>query len=247
MTMFGVPPILQPTPTMGPAPVVQMAPMRTAVAPLATGDRFAATAMVRGSATLPPSSDLIQTSMFHPAAGWAQDIVAGEFRALGVGFRPSVVVDRTSYVDDGSNVVHLARFKFSPTLRKMTQTAMVDTSFLHLLRHETGHAFFNMTWKPQLAPSFAATFGPHDAPYEIGFIDQALSGIKRKDRPEYVSDYAQEHPAEDFAETFAVYLRFRGDSAGLEQYIQAKGNSDVLRRKFAYVARLIVNNRYNFS
>jgi hypothetical protein len=205
------------------------------------------TAIAMRSVALPPATDPARTSIFHPDAGWAQDAVANEFRSLGVGFRPRVVVARTSYVDDHSDVVHLARFKFSPTLRKLTQTAMVETTFLHLLRHEASHAFFNLTWKPQRAPSFAVAFGRHDAPYTIGFIAQALSGMKRKALPAFVSAYAQEHPAEDFAETMAVYLRLRGDSTGLDSYIRAKGQSDALRQKFGYVARLIANNRFEFT
>jgi hypothetical protein len=244
--MFGIPPSPQPAAYQAPAPTVQLAPMGSAKTSLTVADRFTGSSVTTPGATLPVRRDPVSTSMLSPDASWAQDAVAQEFRALGVGFRPKVVVDRTSYVDDHSDVVHLARFKFSPTLRKVTQSAMVDTTFMHLIRHETAHAFFNLTWKPQLAPSFAAAFGPHDAPYEIGVIDQALSGIKRKERPEFVSDYAQEHPAEDFAETVAVYLRFKGDAAGLDRYIQAKGNSPVLRRKFDYVARLVARNRCEF-
>jgi hypothetical protein len=246
VTFFGIPIGVQPTPGPGSAAIHVTVPARDVLRPLNRRDHVNMSGVASRSLALPPASDPVGTSMFKPDATWAQAAVANEFRALGVGFHPNVVVDRTSFVDDHSDVVHLARFKFSPTLRKLTQGAMVDTSFMHLIRHETAHAFFNLTWKPQLTMSFAAAFGRHDAPYDLGVIDQALSGLRRQDRPEFVSDYAQEHPCEDFAETFAVYLRFQGDAAGLERYIQAKGNSPVLRRKFDYVARLIANNRREF-
>lgn len=244
MTIGGLPPS---PPPRDPVPTGQVLPGPSAVGPEASKDGFAVPVTVRGSRPLPTASDPVTTSFLHPNAAWAQDAVAREYDALGIGFRPEVVIDRTSFVDDGSAVVHLARFKFSPLLRQLTQTAMVETTFLHLLRHESAHAFDNLTWIPQLAPSFAAAFGPHDTPYAVGVVDQALSAIRRQTSPDFVSAYAQEHPAEDFAETFAVYLRLKGDKAAIEQYVQAKGNSETLRRKFAYVARLVARNRLDFT
>ena len=82
-------------------------------------------------------------------------------------------------------------------------------SFLSLLRHEAGHCFDNAygisvqsNWKQYFGSSQKAykpesyTFNPYSTDYVINLEDH----------------YAQMHPSEDFAETFAVYLEL-GDEA----------------------------------
>lgn len=73
---------------------------------------------------------------------------------------------------------------------------------LQLLRHETGHAIDNAYHLHRRA-SWREHFGPFSAPYrlryrarpgDLAFV-QHLAGC-----------YAQSHPGEDFAETFAVWL-----------------------------------------
>jgi hypothetical protein len=203
-------------------------------------------AMAAG-ALLPRATDPVRTSALRPNARWAQDLVARDYAQLGVGFRPRVVVDSTSFVDDGESLVHLARFKFSPTLRKLTQSSMVDTTFAHLLRHESSHAFYNLTWRPALKPAFTAAFGDPDREYDVSTWRQITCGLRRSESPDFVSDYAQEHPLEDYAETMGVYLRLQGNPPAVEHYIQAKGNSPALRRKFDYVTALVKANQKQFQ
>ncbi|HZT72028.1 MAG TPA: putative zinc-binding metallopeptidase [Terriglobales bacterium] len=70
------------------------------------------------------------------------------------------------------------------------------------LRHEAGHAF-NYAYRLHRTPEWRALFGPFRRPYRDHYRPVAFSR-------EYVRHiagwYAQKHPDEDFAETFAVWL-----------------------------------------
>lgn len=70
------------------------------------------------------------------------------------------------------------------------------------LRHEAGHAF-NYAYRLYRRPEWRHWFGPYRRPYRDHYRPVAFSR-------EYVRHiagwYAQKHPDEDFAETFAVWL-----------------------------------------
>ncbi|HXE31953.1 MAG TPA: putative zinc-binding metallopeptidase [Terriglobales bacterium] len=70
------------------------------------------------------------------------------------------------------------------------------------LRHEAGHAF-NYAYRLHRTPEWRELFGPYRRPYRDHYRPVAFSR-------EYVRHiagwYAQKHPDEDFAETFAVWL-----------------------------------------
>lgn len=200
------------------------------------GTPMRAVAPVAAPATPAVTSQSVSAEgFFDPDPRWAQTEIGSEMKALGVKFRPKVVIDWTSYVDDGSQEIHISRFKFSKTFRRLAQRALYDTTFIHLLRHETGHAFFNKKYTDGLKQQFKDAFGNIDKPYNVNLITQMLVGIRFEDRPEFVSKYAQVHPADDFAETFAVYLQKRGDKAKLDKYIAARGKNLGLQRKFECV------------
>jgi len=74
---------------------------------------------------------------------------------------------------------------------------------LRILRHEAGHAIDN-AFRLHARRSWADTFGSYRVPYPEWYQPQPGSR-------DYVLNldawYAQAHPAEDFAETFAVWLK----------------------------------------
>src|SRR5256885_16453644 len=71
-----------------------------------------------------------------------------------------------------------------------------------ILRHEAGHALDN-AYRLRRRKRWRAVFGPASLPYPARY--RARPGSRR-----YVHHlgewYAQAHPSEDFAETFAVWL-----------------------------------------
>jgi hypothetical protein len=78
---------------------------------------------------------------------------------------------------------------------------------MRILRHEAGHAICN-AFRLHYRPRWREVFGRFSTPYPATYQPDPASR-------EYVLHldrwYAQSHPAEDFAETFAVWLTPRSD------------------------------------
>src|SRR5262245_46174141 len=70
------------------------------------------------------------------------------------------------------------------------------------LRHEAGHSF-NYAYRLYREPEWRATFGPYRRPYRDDYRPVPFSRAYVRHLPGW---YAQKHPDEDFAETFAVWL-----------------------------------------
>src|SRR6266404_4687005 len=108
------------------------------------------------------------------------------------------------------------------------------------LRHEAGHAF-NYAYKLHRTPEWKQLFGPYRRPYRDNYRPVLFS----KDYVRYLPGwYAQKHPDEDFAETFAVWMtprsnwrkRYRGWGAMaklryMERIARDLGSIDPLRKR----------------
>ena len=108
------------------------------------------------------------------------------------------------------------------------------------LRHEAGHAF-NYAYKLHRNPEWKQLFGPYRRPYRENYRPVLFS----KEYVRYLPGwYAQKHPDEDFAETFAVWItprsgwrkRYRGWGAMakleyMDRIARQLGNSDPLRKR----------------
>ncbi len=81
------------------------------------------------------------------------------------------------------------------------------------LRHEAGHAF-NYAYKLHRTPEWKELFGPFRRPYHDNYRPVPFS---RNYVRHLAGWYAQKHPDEDFAETFAVWLTPR--SAWRKRYL----------------------------
>ena len=108
------------------------------------------------------------------------------------------------------------------------------------LRHEAGHAF-NYAYRLHRTPEWKQLFGPFRRPYHDNYRPIPFS---RNFVRHLAGWYAQKHPDEDFAETFAVWLtprsawrkRYRGWGAMAKlQYMnriaRELGNVDPVRRR----------------
>ena len=80
------------------------------------------------------------------------------------------------------------------------------------LRHEAGHAV-NYAYRLWKMPGWRETFGPFSKPYPNHFRPNRLSRefVPHLKTTRYGQAYAQKHPDEDFAETFAVWLMPRSN------------------------------------
>jgi hypothetical protein len=78
---------------------------------------------------------------------------------------------------------------------------------MQFLRHETGHAI-NYAYRLWKEPGWRTTFGSFSKPYRDVFHPNPWSRrfVRHICSCPYRYTYAQKHPDEDFAETFAVWL-----------------------------------------
>ena len=100
----------------------------------------------------------------------------------------------------------------------------------YLLIHELGHAFAETHLTPAERRRLAPLFGDYDAPY------------RRVPKPacadaDHVSRYSMTHPAEDFAETFAVCLWRDWDPRAYARLV--RGKSERLARKLRAMRGLV--------
>jgi len=73
---------------------------------------------------------------------------------------------------------------------------------MRYMRHEAGHVF-NYAYRLYTRPDWVALFGPFDRPYRDKYRPVPFSRNYVRHMEGW---YAQKHPDEDFAETFAVWL-----------------------------------------
>jgi len=105
-----------------------------------------------------------------------------------------------------------------PRLRQLEQKMMYEIEggseaiCMKLLRHECGHAL-NYAYQLYRRTRWRETFGPFSATYSASYSYQPYS---RRFVVHLEDNYAQSHPDEDFAETFAVWLT--PDSRWQEKY-----------------------------
>lgn len=102
-----------------------------------------------------------------------------------------------------------------------------DDEVMMYLRHEAGHTF-NYAYRLFLQPEWRSTFGYFSRPYREEYKAKPFSPSFVRHIPGW---YAQKHPDDDFAETFAVWL---SDKNWHEKYDDTPALSKLL-----YVDRVI--------
>jgi hypothetical protein len=125
-------------------------------------------------------------------------------------------------------------------IEKENNDLETDRETMMYLRHEAGHAF-NYAYKLHRTPEWKQLFGPYRRPYRENYRPVLFS----KDYVRYLPGwYAQKHPDEDFAETFAVWMtprsgwrkKYRGWGAMsklkyMDRIARELGNADPLRKR----------------
>jgi hypothetical protein len=134
---------------------------------------------------------------------------------------------------------YLAHAELAALEKEMNDLEDVRETMMYL-RHEAGHAF-NYAYRLHRRPEWKQLFGPFRRPYHDNYRPIPFS---RNYVRHLAGWYAQKHPDEDFAETFAVWLtprsawrkRYRGWGAMAKlQYMnriaRELGNVDPVRRR----------------
>jgi len=129
-----------------------------------------------------------------------------ELAARGVAFRPPVYLSDQWGCPDGTPVIgvpfYLADARLERIEAEHAGAIEGDEEAMRYLRHEAGHAV-NYAFRLHERAEFAELFGDYGSPYEEHYPADPLS----RDYVRHILGwYAQKHPDEDFAETFAVWL-----------------------------------------
>ena len=131
-----------------------------------------------------------------------------ELQAKSIKFKPQCYLADEWLAPDGEPVVGIPFFLAHPALMKLEKQMMLSveggtkTWCMQLLRHETGHAI-NYAYKLYKKTNWQNFFGAFDQEYKDTYRFRLYS----KNFVRHLEDYyAQYHPDEDFAETFAVWL-----------------------------------------
>ena len=143
---------------------------------------------------------------------WVQeriDQVLGELSARGLKLRPHFWLSDEWASPDGVPGVAIPFFLAHPRLMALERSQMHEVEggtkgeCIKLLRHEVGHAFQH-GFRLQRRKAWREIFGSSARPYPEYYRPNPRS----KNFVLHLRGwYAQSHPAEDFAETFAVWLR----------------------------------------
>jgi hypothetical protein len=137
------------------------------------------------------------------------DRLYDELARAGLSFRPHVWLSDEWFSPDATPGIAIPFYLAHPRLRKLEQRQMLEveggkeSACMRILRHEAGHAF-DTAYRLHRRKRYRELFGYETTPYPKVYSPKPYS-------KSYVLHldmwYAQAHPAEDFAETFAVWLR----------------------------------------
>ncbi len=126
-------------------------------------------------------------------------------------FRPHFWLSEEWFTPDGVPGIAMPFYLADSRLMKLEETQMLEveggtpTWCMKILRHETGHAIDN-AYRLRRRRRYREMFGNVSVPYPEAYTPRPYSRS-------YVVNidmwYAQSHPVEDFAETFAVWLKPR--------------------------------------
>lgn len=129
-----------------------------------------------------------------------------ELRDRGLAFQPPVFVANEWGCPDEEPIIGIPFFLVDPLFHPIEEEHADDLEdearILQGLRHEAGHAV-NYAYRLWEEPEWARTFGDFYAEYRDDYCPEPFSPQFVRHLPGW---YAQKHPDEDFAETFAVWL-----------------------------------------
>jgi len=134
-----------------------------------------------------------------------------ELGAKGVVFRPTFYLTDSWGCPDRVPAIgipfYLADKRLARIEEEQTGEIEDDLMLMMLLRHEAGHAI-NYAYRLWKEPGWREAFGPFSKPYREAFQPEPASRnfVRHIHASQYGRTYAQKHPDEDFAETFAVWL-----------------------------------------
>jgi hypothetical protein len=132
-----------------------------------------------------------------------------ELERKGIDFKPHFWVSDEWFTPSGLPGCAVPFFLLHPRLRRLERSQMIEVEgaghadCLKILRHEVGHAI-DHAYRLNLRRERQQLFGKSSKPYPQSYLPKPFSRNFVRNIDYW---YAQSHPDEDFAETFAVWLR----------------------------------------
>jgi hypothetical protein len=134
------------------------------------------------------------------------DRLYAELDAKGLRFHPPVYLSDEWGCPDGTPLIGVPFYLADQRLTRIEEELAVEVESeadaMRFMRHEAGHAF-NYAYRLYDLADWRRIFGPYSRPYRDRFRANPFS---RSHVRHILGWYAQKHPDEDFAETFAVWL-----------------------------------------
>ncbi len=143
-----------------------------------------------------------------PVESWYREL-AGELADKGLRFRPHVWLSDEWFTPTDSPGFAIPFYLAHPRLARLERRMMLEVeggskrSGMRLLRHECGHAI-QFAYALHRRRRWQRCFGHATKPYPDAYRPRPYS---RSYVLHLDNHYAQAHPDEDFAETFAVWLK----------------------------------------
>jgi hypothetical protein len=134
-----------------------------------------------------------------------------ELAAKGISLVPEFYLTDSWGCPDRVPIIGIPFYLADPKLRRLEeeQTGVIedDADVMKLLRHEAGHAL-NYAYHLWEREEWRDMFGVFSKPYQEDFRPERWSRqfVRHIEAYGHGRTYAQKHPDEDFAETFAVWL-----------------------------------------
>lgn len=132
-----------------------------------------------------------------------------ELDARGLNFQPHFWFSDEWFAPDGIPGIAIPFYLADPRLMRLERKMMLEVEggsedwCMKILRHEAGHAL-DTAYRLHRKKCYREVFGRYSDPYPEYYRPQPKS---RRFVMHLEPWYAQSHPAEDFAETFAVWLK----------------------------------------
>ncbi len=153
----------------------------------------------------------LRLSLRHTAIEQHLAEIHRDLKRRGIGFRSHIWLSTEWFSPDGVPGVAVPFYLAHPRLMRLERRFMGEVEggnanwLTRILRHEIGHALDN-AYRLRRRKDWRRTFGKASRPYPDIYSPRPAS----RDFVLHLGHwYAQSHPAEDFAETFAVWMQPR--------------------------------------
>jgi hypothetical protein len=151
----------------------------------------------------------LKLAIEHTELEQAIERLYGELSARGIRFRPHCWLSQEWFSPDGIPGIAIPFYLAHQRLTNLERRLMREVEggnrnwLMRILRHEAGHAL-DSAYRLRRRRHWREVFGPASLPYPDTYRPRPGS---RRFVQHLGAWYAQAHPTEDFAETFAVWLK----------------------------------------